>query len=60
VYPQVGGPDKIFMAAWSLKTDEFCTVGPKHVKFWTTSGKPKSGVFGGANKMTNLACVTYD
>lgn len=41
-------------------SDEFCTVGPKQIRFWTLTGKPKNGVFGDPKKMTNISCVTYD
>ena len=54
------GPDKIFMLDWSLQTNSFCTVGPKHVMFWDINGTCKRGTFGGADKMTNLLCVTHD
>lgn len=49
------------MVSWSLKSEEFCTVGPRTALFWNLSGKPpKKGVFGGPDKITNFACVTYD
>mmetsp|Transcript_585 Transcript_585/g.629 ORF Transcript_585/g.629 Transcript_585/m.629 type:complete len:117 (+) Transcript_585:867-1217(+) len=48
------------MSSWSKTTEEFTTVGPKHIKFWTLNGRPKNGVFGGSNKMTSLSCVVYD
>lgn len=60
-YPKKSGPDKIFMLSWSLVDDSFCTVGPKHIAFWTINGAgPKKGTFGSVDKQTNLACVTYD
>jgi hypothetical protein len=55
------GPDKIFMLSWSLATEQFCTVGVKHIAFWeATSRKMKKGTFGSVDKQTNFACVTYD
>jgi hypothetical protein len=48
------------MLDWSLQSDTFCTVGPKHVCFWDINGTCKKGSFGGPDKQTNLLCVTYD
>mmetsp|Transcript_14203 Transcript_14203/g.10270 ORF Transcript_14203/g.10270 Transcript_14203/m.10270 type:complete len:113 (+) Transcript_14203:885-1223(+) len=59
-FPQKGGQEKIFMANWSLASDEFATVGPKHIKFWTLQGKSKAGIFGSSGNMTSFSCVTFD
>ena len=48
------------MLDWSLATNNFCTVGPKHVCFWDINGTVKKGSFGGVDKVTNLLCVSFD
>jgi hypothetical protein len=50
-YPKLGGTEKIFMIQWSLSNDEFCSVGPKHICFWSLTGKPKKGTFGDVMKV---------
>jgi hypothetical protein len=55
-----GGPDKILDVAWAHSQPTFCTVGIKHIFFWTSDGntyKKNKGVFGKAGPMTNITTV---
>ena len=63
-WSQKGGPDKILDVAWSLKSQSdlrFCTVGIKHVFFWTYDSQKKSrGITNRKVKLTNFLCVAFD
>ena len=55
--------DKAKVTAVSWKNDQtFVTVGPKHIKFWSISGRNvngKRGVFGGQTKQEPLVSATF-
>lgn len=58
-----GGPDKILGLDWSKTEESFCTVGIKHIFFWSKVGtafKKKRGIFGGTNaNPVDQTCVRY-
>lgn len=52
---------KVTAVAWKSET-QFVTIGPKHIKFWSLSGRnlnSKRGVFGQQSKQEPLVSVTY-
>ena len=55
--------DKAKVSAIAWKNDsQFVSVGPKHIKFWTVTGRnitSKRGIFGQQQKQEPLVSVTY-
>ena len=52
---------KVTGVAWKNDT-QFVTIGPKHIKFWTLTGRnlmAKRGIFGQQQKQEPLVSVTY-
>jgi WD40 repeat protein len=61
VFEEKGGPDKILDCCWSHEVDVLCTVGIKHVYFWSAanSWEKKKGIFGGKGEMVNMTTVQF-
>ena len=59
LYSDKGGPDKIMDSAWSTTDNAFCTVGIKHIYFWTGSGESFSKKRGisKSREIINMSCV---
>ena len=58
----VGDTNRIFDLSFSAQpgSNNFVTVGSKHIKFWTTDLQSKRGIFGANGEATSFACCTYD